>query len=422
MALSAPAAISRYQVLNRLDEGGTGTVYLARDPAIDRLVAIKLLGEGRDDAGLRERIARDARSAGRLRHANIVTIFDVGDQDDQTFIAMEFVKGVTLHDLIHQRAALPLVGKLQLIDQLCAGLQYAHRAGVIHRDIRPKNLMIDEDGVLKILDFGIARPSGSGSAQPGATIGASNYMSPEQIAGDVVDARADMFSAGAVFYELLSYRRAFAADAESDVLRMIASGRPEPLETIQPDLDGRLVALVNRCLEKVPTRRYPDMAAVREEIGIIRQRLASREDTGVPAHTGKAAPNRERVNDRTKRAEEEVTRARAVIRRAREQFDAGDHDAAISRLEAFQPARLVANALAGFRADLQKMERDATIPFGRIPTAARMAVTSSGMVAPTALPPSPADTGTSRVVKFAMLAVAIVAALAVIVWMFLNLR
>ena len=104
-----------------------------------------------------------------------------------------------------------------------------------------------------------------------------NYLSPEQIAGQVVDARADMFSAGAVFYELLSYRRAFDGDVESDVLQMIASGRPEPLETIQPDLDARLIALVNRCLEKVPTRRYPDMAAVREEIGIIRQRFASTE-------------------------------------------------------------------------------------------------------------------------------------------------
>lgn len=412
MASSAPAAISRYQVLNRLDGGGAGTVYLARDPAIDRLVAIKLLGEARADAGRRERLVRDARSAGRLRHANIVTIFEVGDQDNQTFVTMEFVKGATLDDLIRRRVALPLAHKLQLMDELCAGLQYAHRAGVIHRDIKPKSLMVDEHGGLKILDFGIAQP------------GAANYLSPEQIAGQVVDARADMFSAGAVFYELLSYRRAFAGDVENDVLQLIASGRPEPLETIQPDLDARLIALVNRCLEKVPTRRYPDMAAVREEIGIIRQRFVSREDAGVAGRAAKAVPDRERITDRTKRAEEEVTRARAVIRRAREQFDAGDHRAAISVLEAFQPARLVANALAGFRADLRKLEGDAAVPSERIQPAAQVAATSPGTFTTATLLPSPIDAGSGRVTKSAMLAVAITAVvvIAVIVYVLLNLR
>jgi Protein kinase domain len=411
MASSAPAAISRYRVLNRLDEGGSGTVYLARDPAIDRLVAIKLLSDVRADAGRRERVVRDARSAGRLRHANIVTIFEVGDQGDQTFVTMEFVKGVTLDDLIRRRVPLPLGQKLHLMDQLSAGLQYAHRAGVIHRDIKPKNLMVDEDGMLKILDFGIAQP------------GVVNYVSPEQIAGHVVDARADMFSAGAVFYELLSYRRAFAGDLESDVLQMIASGRPEPLETIQPDLDARLIALVNRCLEKVPTRRYPDMAAVREEIGIIRRRFASTEDAGAAVLAGKAVPDRERISDRTKRAEEEVTRARAVIRRAREQFDAGDHRAAISMLEAFQPARLVANALAGFRADLRKLEKDATVPSGRVPAAAQVAITSAGTVTPATLLPGPVDAGRRRVTRSAMVAVAIAAVvIAVIVYVLLSLR
>jgi serine/threonine protein kinase len=423
MALSAPAAISRYQVLNRLDQGGAATVYLARDPAIDRLVAIKLLHGGRDDAGRRERIVREARSAGRLRHANIVTIFEVGAQDDQTFITMEFVKGVTLHDLIAPPGALPIARKLQLMDQLCAGLQYAHRAGVIHGAIKPKSLMIGEDGLLKILDFGIERPGGSAPAEPAATTtGVVNYLSPEQIGGQVVDARADMFSAGAVFYELLSNKRAFAGDVEAEVLQMIVSGQPEPLDAIQPDLDGRLVALVSRCLEKAPARRYPDMAAVREELGVVRQRFGATEDGAVPAQSETLARDRERLNDRTKRAEEEVTRARAVIRLARERFDAGDHDAAISILEAFQPARLVANALAGFRADLRKIGEVATVSFERIPTAARAAVTSPGTVTPATLPVAPVDAGAPRVKRSAVLAVAIGAALGLIVWLLLNLR
>jgi eukaryotic-like serine/threonine-protein kinase len=421
MALSAPTAISRYQILKRLDEGGPGAVYLARDPAVDRLVAIKLLRHGYADAVVRERVIRDARSAGRLRHANIVTIFDVGDHDAQPFIAMELVRGVTLHHLIRGGAFLPLARKLRLMDELCAGLQHAHRAGVIHRGVKPKNLMMDEDGVLKILDFSIAPDGGSGSTQPDAAIGTVNYMSPEQIGGRMVDARADVFSAGAVFYELLSHRRAFADDVESGVRQMIVAGRPEPLEAIQPGLDDRLVALVNRCLEKAPARRYPDMAAIREDLRVVLQRFGPREDDGASARDEQAALDRERVNERTKRAEEEVARARDLIQRAREQFDAGDHNAAISGLEAFQPARLVANALAGFRADLQDLDAAARSSFKRPPRASPLLVASSHTVA-TATPPAAAKSGTRRGTTSVVLAVAVVAAVAVLVWMFLSLR
>jgi serine/threonine-protein kinase len=408
MASSAPAAISRYQVLNRLDEGGAGNVYLARDPGIDRLVAIKLLREGCEDPAQRERVVREARSAGRLRHPNIVTVFDVGDQGDELFITMEFVQGVTLHDLIRRPAPLPLVRKLRLMDELCAGLQYAHRAGLIHGDIKPRNLMMDEDGALKILDFGIPR------------VGPSAYTSPEQIGGHVVDARADMFSAGAVFYELLSHRCAFAGDTESDVLRMIASGRPEPLETIQPDLDGRLISIVNRCLEKMPTHRYPDMAAVREELAVVRQRVDPGEYGGAIARAERTAPDRERVSDRTRRAEEEVARARALIRTARQQFDAGNHEAAIAGLEAFQPARLVANALAGFRADLQRLGTEAAIPFTPPPPDQTVVVSPSETAArtPAAVP---ADSGDHRTTTSVIVAVAIAAAVAALVWILLSL-
>src|SRR5262250_121884 len=162
MAVDAPKNISRYQVMQHLATEGMGSVYLARDPAIDRLVAIKLLKEGFDNAELRERFMREARSAGRLRHVNIVTIFDVGEHDNQPFIAMEYVEGETLYALIKQKAALSIGRKLEMIDQLCAGLQYAHRGGIVHRDIKPKNVMVDADGVLKVLDFGIARVSDSG--------------------------------------------------------------------------------------------------------------------------------------------------------------------------------------------------------------------------------------------------------------------
>jgi serine/threonine-protein kinase len=209
MSVAIPKNIARYQVLNHLEAGGMGSVYLARDPAIDRLVAIKLLKEGFDNAELRERFMREARSAGRLRHINIVTIFDVGEHDNQPFIAMEYVEGETLYALIKRRAALSIGRKIQLMDELAAGLQYAHRGGIVHRDIKPKNVMLDADGVVKVLDFGIARVADGGGGgiktQAGMLMGTLNYMAPEQMMGlPDVDARADQFSAGAVFYELLA--------------------------------------------------------------------------------------------------------------------------------------------------------------------------------------------------------------------------
>jgi len=203
MAVDAPRNIARYVVMEHLATEGMGSVYLARDPVVDRLVAIKLLKEGFDSAELRERFMREARSAGRLQHANIVAIFDVGEHEKQPFIVMEYIEGETLHALIKRKAALSISRKLELMDELAEGLQYAHRAGIVHRDIKPKNVMLNADGVLKVLDFGIARVNdGAGGikTQAGMLMGTLNYMAPEQMMGmPDIDARADIFSAGAVY-------------------------------------------------------------------------------------------------------------------------------------------------------------------------------------------------------------------------------
>jgi serine/threonine protein kinase len=297
MSVTAPKNIARYQVLNHLETGGMGSVFLARDPAIDRLVAIKLLREGFDNAELRERFMREARSAGRLRHINIVTIFDVGEHENQPFIAMEYVEGETLYGLIRREAALSIGRKLQLIDELSAGLQYAHRGGIVHRDIKPKNIMLDGDGVLKVLDFGIARISDAGGGgiktQAGMLMGTLNYMAPEQMMGlPDVDARADMFSAGAVFYELLAYKQAFPGGLESGILHKIINSSPEPLQTLDPSLDPALVAVVDRCLEKSRENRYADMAAVRRDLVALRRRypVDDQEDSSQPTLVTKPAP------------------------------------------------------------------------------------------------------------------------------------
>src|SRR5918994_382696 len=201
--------ISRYQILEKIGEGGMGALFLARDPAIDRLLAIKLLRRGFDSDELRSRFAREAKAAGRLRHPNIVTIFDVGEHDGDPFIAMEFLAGETLQELIRHGARLSLARRLKLLEELCDGLSYAHRAGLVHRDIKPANLMVDAEGVLKILDFGIVRLEEGGSTAAGMLVGTVNYMSPEQVHGGEIDHRSDIFAVGLVAYELLTARQAF---------------------------------------------------------------------------------------------------------------------------------------------------------------------------------------------------------------------
>src|SRR5688572_4468403 len=159
-----------------------GSLYLARDPGLDRLVAIKLLREEcRDDPELRERFIREARSVARLRHPNIVVVFDVGEDDGRPFMAMEYIAGETLTHVLRRRPPLPLARRIGLVEELCAGLAHAHSAGIVHRDIKPANIMLDAEGVLKILDFGIARLANSGMTQDGMLMGSVNYMSPEQV-------------------------------------------------------------------------------------------------------------------------------------------------------------------------------------------------------------------------------------------------
>jgi serine/threonine protein kinase len=353
MSLGVPDTIGDYKILDRIGHGGMGTLYRARDPRIGRDVAIKLLREGLDDPDMRERFAREARSAGRLKHGNIVTIFELGDHDGMPFIAMEYIQGETLAALLKQRPPVPIARKLQMMDQMCAGLHYAHRMGIVHRDIKPANIMIDDEGTIKILDFGIARMGASKVTQTGVVIGTLNYMSPEQMKGMPTDARADIFSLGAVFYELLSYRNAFAGDAPSTVMHRILYGRPEQLEIVCPTLDPALVDIVSRCLEKQPESRYPDLGAVRSALTAITRRaqLAQEEadnDVTMPVRIDRSEPpsgstppssgsgRRDSASVEQMKVRAEQTRARRLVehidagRRALEQ---GDHDGVFAACE-----------------------------------------------------------------------------------------
>src|SRR5262249_27210432 len=247
-----------------------GALYLAWDPTLERQIAIKLLRDDNDE--MRERFAREARSVARLRHARIVTIFDVGVYQGQPFIAMEYIQGRTLAQVIEASTPMPVARKLQLIEELCDGLGFAHRAGIIHRDVKPANLMVDTEGSLKILDFGIARV-GPGMTRAGMLIGTLNYMSPEQVIGKTVDARSDIFAVGGVLYELLAYRQAFAGTLDTGILNKILHEAPDPLPSLVPGLDNEIAAIIDRALEKRPAQRYQEMDAMRRDLLKVRQQL-----------------------------------------------------------------------------------------------------------------------------------------------------
>jgi serine/threonine-protein kinase len=248
-----------------------GTLYRARDPRIGRYVAIKMLRESYDTPELRDRFSREARAAGSLSHPNIVTIYDVGEDDGLPFIAMEYVRGETFADLVCLRPPLPVMRKVQLAEEVCAGLAHAHEAGVIHRDIKPANLIVGPEGTVKILDFGIAKLPATAITVPGAIMGTPNYAAPEQLTGGSVDARADVFSFGAVLYELLSHQLAFPGRRPDEVIDRILHREPTQILELCPDLDIRLSRIVERALEKDPNCRYQSIADTQKDLASVRQ-------------------------------------------------------------------------------------------------------------------------------------------------------
>ena len=275
-----PTHIGRYEIQRRLGKGGIGSLYLARDPGLDRLVAIKLFKEDYlEDQEFRERFSREARALARLRHPNIVTVFDVGEHEGLPFMAMEYIDGETLRERLVRTPPLTLASGLAIVEDLCAGLAIAHDAGIVHRDIKPDHIMINRQGVLKLLDFGIGRITHADSthqmSQPGMIMGTYNYMSPEQLLGEMVDKRSDIFAVGAVLYQVIAREQAFPG-AFGAVYHSVLTVGPVPLEERVPGVDPTLVRIVKRALERSPQDRYQDANDVRKDLSHARQRLADR--------------------------------------------------------------------------------------------------------------------------------------------------
>ena len=249
MSLPAGTRLGPYEILAPLGAGGMGEVYRARDANLSRELAIKVLpAEVSADARRLARFEKEARAVSGLNHPNIVTIYDVGRADGLAFIAMELVEGKTLRSLL-DGGALPLKKTLALAAQIADGLAKAHSAGIVHRDLKPENLLVTRDGLVKILDFGLAKLApfgvegarGSGSptvslgTEAGTILGTVGYMSPEQASGEPLDFRSDQFSFGSILYEMATGRRAFERPIPAQTLSAVIDTEPEPLSTLAPE-------------------------------------------------------------------------------------------------------------------------------------------------------------------------------------------
>jgi eukaryotic-like serine/threonine-protein kinase len=249
----------RYRVVRRLGSGGMADVYLAEDQQLGRQVALKLLYRHlAEDAQFVERFRREASSAAGLQHPNIVGIFDRGEWDGTFYIAMEYVEGRTLKDVIRERGPAPAEAAVDVVLQILRALRYAHQRGIVHRDIKPQNVLIDEDGRVRVTDFGIARAGASDMTETGSVMGTAQYLSPEQAQGRAVDGRSDLYSTGIVLYELLTGRVPFDAESPVSVALKQVSEPPVPPRELNPEIPPALEAVVLRALEKDPARRFAD--------------------------------------------------------------------------------------------------------------------------------------------------------------------
>lgn len=260
--------LGRYEIIKELGRGGMGIVLMGRDPSLDRLVALKIIkideaGDAMSHKELLDRFYIEARAAGKINHPNIVTVYDVGEADGKKFIAMEFVEGRNLAGIISEEGPLPVPRATRFIHQIADGLAYAHERGIVHRDIKPGNILVTADDKAKISDFGLARLQSSGSVtQTGHAVGSPSYMSPEQVQGMAVDGRSDMFSLGVLFYEMLTQRRPFEGESLTTVIFKIIKDTPPPPSQINKAVPLVIDEIIEKMTAKDPQSRYPSCADV----------------------------------------------------------------------------------------------------------------------------------------------------------------
>jgi CHASE2 domain-containing sensor protein/predicted Ser/Thr protein kinase len=283
--------LGRYQVEKELGKGAMGVVYLGKDPKIGRVVAIKTMAlsqefEGDELTDARERFFREAETAGRLQHQNIVTIFDAGEEHDLAYIAMEFLKGKDLVDMTKDGQLLPIPRVLSIVARVAEALAYAHKQHVVHRDIKPANIMYDADtDTVKVTDFGIARITDSSKTKTGLVLGTPSFMSPEQIAGKKVDGRSDLYSLGVMLFQMLAGVLPFRGDSMAELMYKIANEPAPDIRIIRQELSARLADIVALSLSKKPETRYQDGDQLAADLRGVMAELS-----GAPANVPVSAP------------------------------------------------------------------------------------------------------------------------------------
>jgi serine/threonine-protein kinase len=271
--------LGKYELHQLLGEGAMGIVWKAYDTVLRRYVALKLLSASfRKTKDMQERFLREARAAGAIQHANIVTVYDLGESEGQLYIAMELVEGRDLSDMIALRDPLALERKLDITIEVLTGLHFAHQRGVIHRDVKPSNVRVMPDGRVKIMDFGIARLQKADATGSGAIVGTPTYMAPEQITNGAITPATDVFSVGCMLYELLCYQRPFEAESVHGVLYQVLTTEPRPLRTVAPSIPAALERVVAKAMNKVPHERYEAAGQMMSTLQQIRVALSGADD------------------------------------------------------------------------------------------------------------------------------------------------
>jgi serine/threonine protein kinase len=296
MSLKNQTQLGHYKIISALGAGGMGEVFLAQDVELERRVALKVLPD--DFAENEDRVRRfvqEARAASALNHPNILTIYEIGERDGSHFIATEFIEGETLRQRL-KSSSLSLRETLDIALQIVAALNAAHAAKIVHRDIKPENIMLREDGLVKILDFGIAKLTEKKqiavdaeaatainvATSPGMIIGTANYMSPEQARGLVVDARSDIFSFGIVLYEMISGKKAFDGETAMDAHVAILHKEPAPISRLVADVPQEIERIINKTLKKDCDERFQTAKDLLIDLKAARQNLEFQNKFGVP--------------------------------------------------------------------------------------------------------------------------------------------
>jgi eukaryotic-like serine/threonine-protein kinase len=268
--------LGKYRIVAKIGQGAMGEVYKAHDPVLNRFVAIKTIATSLgSDEQFRKRFEQEAKSAAKLNHRNIVTVYEFSQEQDLIYLVMELLEGTDLKDVISRRALPRLEDKLAVIEQICDGLAYAHTKGVVHRDLKPANIHLLPSGTVKVMDFGLARLDKSDMTKTGTVMGTPNYMSPEQVRGERVDRRSDVFSVGAVMYEFLAGHKPFESETMHTILFQVLDHDPEPIRKWVPDMPLPVVQLIQKALVKEPDWRYQSATELREALRSARRAMAA---------------------------------------------------------------------------------------------------------------------------------------------------